>query len=66
MEQLLKAILEILKALFGKKENTVSVDVVPDLTVKDDVALAEKLTEELQQVIPDKCILITVDHNYSE
>ena len=51
---------------YAEKENTVSVDVVPDLTVKDDVALAEKLTEELQQVIPDKCILITVDHNYSE
>ena len=51
---------------YAEKENTVSVDVVPDLTVKDDVALAGKLTEELKQLIPDKCILITVDHNYSE
>ena len=49
-----------------EKENRVSVDVVPDISVHDEAALSARLTEELHALIPDKEITIVIDHNYSE
>ena len=51
---------------YSEKENIVTVDVVPDLSVKDETALCRELTQELSSLLPGKTVLITVDHNYSE
>lgn len=51
---------------YSEKENLVTVDVVPDLSVKDDLALCQTLTQELNALLPGKTVLIAVDHNYSE
>jgi hypothetical protein len=44
----------------------VTVDVIPDLSVKDEPALCAELTRELGDLLPGKTVLVTVDHNYSE
>lgn len=51
---------------FDEKENLVSVDVVPDLSVHDEQALCRELTEELSAALPGKAVSVTVDHNYSD
>ena len=51
---------------YSEKENLVTVDVVPDISVRDDLALDQALTQELSALLPDKTILIIIDHNYSE
>ena len=51
---------------YFEKENRISVDVVPDISVHDEAALSARLTEELHALIPDKDITIVIDHNYSE
>ena len=43
-----------------------SVDVEPDIAVRDDVALVSRLTAELQPLVPDMKVDTVVDHNYSE
>lgn len=61
-----KELVQIHGFYFSEKENIVTVDVVPDLTVRDDEVLCSALTKELSALIPGKTIMITVDHNYSE
>ncbi|MBQ6225934.1 MAG: cation transporter [Bacteroidaceae bacterium] len=51
---------------YSEKDNMLSVDVVPDISVHDDVAFVGQLTAELQPLVPDKQVVIVVDHNYSE
>lgn len=51
---------------YSEKEKMLSVDVVPDITVHDDAALIGALVAELQPLVPDKHVVIVVDHNYSE
>ena len=51
---------------YFEKENRVSVDIVPDISVHDDTALTALLTEELKQLVPDVDVTIVIDHNYSE
>ncbi len=51
---------------FSEKENLLTVDVVPDLSVRDEDALRDSLTRELTALIPGPAILVTVDHNYTE
>jgi len=50
----------------SEKHNYVTVDVVPDYSVKDEKALCESLTLELSALIPDRTVSVTVDHNFSE
>ena len=50
---------------YFEKEQRVSVDVVPDISVHDEAALSARLTEELQALVPEE-ITIVIDHNYSE
>ena len=50
----------------GEKDNMLSVDVVPDISVHDDATLISQLTAEIQPLVPDMQVLIVVDHNYSE
>ncbi len=51
---------------YSEKDNMLSVDVVPDISVHDDAAFVGQLTAELQPLVPDKQVVIIVDHNYSE
>ena len=51
---------------YSEKDNMLSVDVVPDISVHDDAAFVRQLTAELQPLVPDKQAVIIVDHNYSE
>ena len=44
----------------------ISVDVVPDISVHDDAALVNQLTNEIQSFVPEMNVVIVVDHNYSE
>ena len=51
---------------YYERENRVSVDVVPDISVHDEPAFSRQLQEELKAILPDKDISIVIDHNYSE
>ena len=51
---------------YSEKDNMLSVDVVPDISVHDDAAFVGQLIAELQPLVPDKQVVIIVDHNYSE
>ncbi len=51
---------------YSEKDQMLSVDVVPDISVHDDAALISQLTEEIQPLVPDMQVVIVVDHNYSE
>lgn len=48
------------------KDNRVSVDIVPDISVHDEAALSAQLTQEMKALLPDTEISIVIDHNYSE
>ena len=51
---------------YSEKERLLSVDVVPDVSIHNDAALVQRLTEEIQPLVPDMQVAIVVDHNYSE
>ena len=51
---------------YFEDEHRVSVDIVPDLTVRDDAAFVEELRNDIQPLIPDDRLTIVIDHNYSE
>jgi len=51
---------------YFEQEHRVSVDVVPDISVRDEAALSAQLTEELKTLVPGNEITIVIDHNYSE
>ena len=51
---------------YFEKENRVSVDVVPDLSVRDEKAFCQQLVSELKPLLPDVELNVVIDHNYSE
>ncbi len=51
---------------YFERENRVSVDVVPDISVHDDLVFSSQLEEELKAVLPNMNVSIVIDHNYSE
>ena len=51
---------------YFEKENLVTVDVVPDLSVHDEKALCHQLITELKSLLPDVEVSVVVDYNYSE
>jgi cation diffusion facilitator family transporter len=51
---------------YFERDNRVSVDVVPDISVHNEQAFNRQLTEELKTVLPNMEISIVIDHNYSE
>ena len=51
---------------YSEKDQMLSVDVVPDISVHDEAAFVNKLTSEIQPLVPDMQVVIVVDHNYSE
>ena len=67
--QMLAAHLEIVQVhgfYYSEKDNMLSVDVVPDISVHDEAAFVRQLIAELQPLVPDMQVVIVVDHNYSE
>ena len=61
-----KEIVQVHGFYLSEKENLLSVDVVPDVTVHDYEALISKLRDEIKPLVPDMDVAIVVDHNYSE
>ncbi len=61
-----KEIVQLHGFYWFEKENMVSIDVVPDLSVHDEAAFCRGLIEELQPLMPDVELSIVIDHNYSE
>lgn len=61
-----KEIVQVHGFYCSEKENLLSVDVVPEITVQDDTGLISTLTAEVQALVPDMNVVIVVDHNYSE
>ena len=61
-----KDIVQVHGFYYSEKENLLSVDVVPDISVHDEAAFVAKLTSEIQPLVPDMQVVIVVDHNYSE
>ncbi|MBO4503551.1 MAG: cation transporter [Bacteroidales bacterium] len=51
---------------YFEKENLVSVDVVPDLSVRDEKTFCQQLVAELKPLLPDMEVSVVIDHNYSE
>ena len=61
-----KDIVQVHGFYYSEKDKMLSVDVVPDISVHDDGALVNKLTDEIQPFVPGMQVVIVVDHNYSE
>ena len=61
-----KDIVQVHGFLYSEKDQTLSVDVVPDISIHDDTTLISQLTSEIQPLVPDLKVSIVVDHNYSE
>jgi len=61
-----KEIVQVHGFYYSEKENMLSVDVVPDVSVHDDAALVRQLIAEIQPLAPGMQVGIVVDHNYSE
>ena len=61
-----KDIVQVHGFYYSENENTISVDVVPDITVHDEDALVNQLTNDIQPLVPGMNLEIIVDHNYSE
>ena len=51
---------------YEEKENFLSVDIVPDISVHDEMGLVSTLKAEIQPLVPGVHIEVVVDHNYSE
>lgn len=61
-----KDIVQVHGFYYSEKDQMLSVDVVPDISIHDDAALISQLTGEIQPLVPDMQVVIVVDHNYSE
>ena len=61
-----REIVQVHGFLYSEKDNMLSVDVVPDIAVHDDVALVSQLCSEIQPLVPEMQVVVVVDHNYSE
>ena len=61
-----KDIVQVHGFYYSEKENMISVDIVPDISIHDDKAFASQLINEIQPLVPGMHLEIVVDHNYSE
>ena len=52
--------------LYNEETGQVSVDVVPDMTIRNEEAFTEGLKEKLREKLPGIAVSIVLDHNYSE
>lgn len=51
---------------YYESDNRISVDVVPDMSITDDQAFINLLTDKLKPILRDKQITIVIDHNYCD
>ena len=51
---------------YFEDEHRLSIDVIPNNSVKDEAAFGKQLTEELQAQMPNENVTVIIDHNYSE
>ena len=51
---------------YFEKEHRISVDVVPDIFVRDEAALTSQLKAEIEALVPGEQVSVVIDHNYSE
>lgn len=61
-----KELVQVHGFYYSEKDKMLSVDVVPDISCHDDVALRKLLTEEIQALVPDHQVVVVIDHNYSD
>jgi cation diffusion facilitator family transporter len=62
-----KDIIQVHGFYYFEKEQRISVDVVPDISVHDDSAFSRQLEKEVKALLPvDMNVSIVIDHNYSE
>lgn len=61
-----KEIIQVHGFYYFEQEHRISVDVVPDISVHDEAALAAQLETEIKSIVPDEEVTIVIDHNYSE
>ena len=61
-----KDIVQVHGFYYSEKENLISLDVVPDISIHDDKVLVNQLINEIQPLVPEMHLEIIVDHNYSE
>lgn len=61
-----KDIVQVHGFYYAEKENMLSVDVVPDISVHDEATFVSQLINEIQPLVPETHVEIIVDHNYSE
>ena len=61
-----KDIVQVHGFYYSEKDNMLSVDVVPDISIHDDDAFASQLTNDIQPLVPGMQVVIVVDHNYSD
>lgn len=60
-----KNVLQVHGFYYFEKENRVSVDVVPDVSVKDEAEFARILIGEIQSLLNGETVTVIIDHNYS-
>ena len=58
-----KEITQVHGFYFFEKENRISVDVVPDISVHDEVALSSMLTSEIKALAPESYVSIFIYNN---
>ena len=61
-----KDIVQVHGFYYSERDQMLSVDVVPDISMHDEAAFVNKLTSEIQPMVPDMQVVIVIDHNYSE
>lgn len=61
-----KEIVQVHGFLYSEKDQMLSVDVVPDIFVRNGTTFVSQLTKEIQPLVPNMQVIIVVDHNYSE
>lgn len=51
---------------YHEKDEMITIDVVPDITVRDDAALANSIKGNIKELFPGKEVSVVIDHNYSD
>ena len=59
-------VLQVHGFYYYESDNRISIDVVPDMTVTDDEAFINLLTDKLKPILKGTPITIVIDHNYTE
>ena len=61
-----KDIVQVHGFYYSEPDRMLSVDVVPDITVRDEAALHRDLTALIQPLAPGLQVVVVIDHNYSD